>query len=183
MFKTAGTKKTVIFLSLAAVVFLSTYVCIFVYITQSAGILTGSSGQLPSAILDNIKQVAKEKILAETVDEQQKINSYILSDQDTVSFIEQIENLGKKADVTLEVDSIGTADLSGKQKDQWGYLTLQISTKGSWAHIFDSMMMLESLPYQVEISNVMVEREPVDSSKKQPIIWDGHFTLSVLKSK
>lgn len=86
-------------------------------------------------------------------------------EQDIVSFIEKVEDLGKRSGVEWEMSK-----LSIDEKDEENFLTFKLETFGDWESVNKAIASLELLPYRVSIKEAQLNWE------------EGAWTSSVVVS-
>lgn len=123
---------------------------------------------------------ALKSILESTKEDREKIDTYLLSEDGLVQFIETIENLGGISGTEVTTSSVNVVE--DKDSKNTEYLTMRISVIGSFANTMHFVSLVENVPHQVSINqirSVVVSNE----EKKGPINWNTEFELEVLKLK
>ncbi|MHB1316892.1 MAG: hypothetical protein ACYCZW_03515 [Minisyncoccota bacterium] len=133
-------------------------------------------------IIDNQKrQYADDmiKTFENIKDKREKIDDFFVKKQGEVDFIEYVEKVARDQSLEVEVDAV-EVDLS-KEASSYGmeYLILRFNVKGSWINVWNFSRTLESLPYSIDVSNMILQRENVN--EKSSPIWKGIYRVSVLK--
>lgn len=93
-----------------------------------------------------ITQLKRDLVYAEEVKE--FINSMKIDILNPISFIEFIENLGDSAGVDIELKTFQ----AGGDTD----VNIDIEARGTWRGVNTFILMLENVPYYLDISNVKV---------------------------
>jgi hypothetical protein len=82
----------------------------------------------------------------------------VLSDNNLVSLIESIENVGKALALDAHIVSV-----VGKKQDvkstEPEKVTIVVEARGMWAPVFSFLHALESLPYRVMVSDTSLVKE------------------------
>lgn len=124
---------------------------------------------------------ALKKLVDDIAPQTEKINSYYVSGDGTVSFIEMVESLGKDAGVLATISSVSDAD----QK-----LHLVVTYEGSWQNCMHFISLVQTLPYDISINrlglNTNLEQIEFGSGKiksKKGLTWQGKLELDVLEKK
>jgi hypothetical protein len=183
MFENHRTKIILIICSTLTVLFLGACVFLFVFVIQSSEVISGNSDSFQEAMQSKEKSAAIEKILDDTAAERKEIGSFILNSETVVEFINKIENLGRTVGLSLNVDSVGTVAATDKLKDRFEYISLYVSTAGSWAKSLDLLSALEHFPYELNLKQVVLTKQATDLKKNTGSVWNGNFTIHVLKLK
>jgi len=183
------TKSILKILVILTVLIVGTYVFLFYYINRTNDTITGVAGKLKEISISQAKLTAVERVLADTAAQSRQIDSFVISSDGTVGFIEMVENLAGSAGLSVSIDSVDTKAAAGTMRNDWEYLNLTISVKGNWAGVFNYLSMLERLPYLAEINSVAIQ-QTTNSAQNIPgvknstaYIWQGQFSISVLKFK
>ncbi|MCG2695165.1 hypothetical protein L6261_03750 [Candidatus Parcubacteria bacterium] len=119
-----------------------------------------------------------------TKSERGKINSFFVgSDKESVvKFVEDVENLGDFANVSLNTKSILLKERE-REENIVSVLTdmkLSLSVEGKWSDIVYFIELLKSMPYKISFSNVYLEKKG-ENNDGQGGFWGGSFNINVLK--
>jgi hypothetical protein len=109
-----------------------------------------------------------------------KIDGYFIASDGEVNFINEIEDIAKANNLIIEISSVSldtTSDLTAKGFE---YLTLKLSTKGSWAGTYKFLSLLSNMPYKVNVKQADVSNVS-DTGAVKVSLWQGSFTVQVLK--
>jgi len=128
----------------------------------------------------------------------EKLDSYYVSADGVVSFIEMLEKLGTSSGVAVSIDSVMVGDQGGVSPDTTASSTteklrLSVSFTGSWKNDIHFETLLENLPYNVFIKNLNLSTSfenttafstPSVSKKSPPEAeWKGKVVIDVIKLK
>ncbi len=113
-------------------------------------------------------------VLRSTAAEREKIDSYFVSSDNIVDFLEKIELLGKKSGVTLSFDSV---DIPSDEKS---ILRVRVGTKGSWESTFYFLSLVENLPFKIEIEKSSIIKTVEVVSNVKTSYWRGDFTIKLV---
>jgi len=119
---------------------------------------------------------ALEKSLKETASEREKISSYFVRKNEAVQFIERIEELGRRSNLSLSLQNVSVAD---KEK----VFRLNANAEGRFEDMMYFLELLPNLPYKIslEAANMRGKLEGAGPEEGRPGIWSGSFTI-VLES-
>jgi len=96
--------------------------------------------------------------LAKNDDFISKIDSYFIPKDGVVTFINEIENLGKSANVSTTISSIEPVIVNEKEKDNFKEtLSVKLESVGSWQNVYQFVSLLESTPYGIVIDEVQIK--------------------------
>jgi len=140
---------------------------------------------LDQQILKEQQYQSFKNILAQTEDQRDSLDSFFVLSEETVSFIQEIENLAAISSLETEITSVGSSDyinLDGETKsEKIEYLNLTINTFGNWQSNFYFLNLLENMPYKVSVNRLSLESKKDGSG--QTLLWEGIFSIKVLKLK
>lgn len=122
-----------------------------------------------SRATDKEKNQGLERMLKDTETERKKLSEYFITKKNAVSFIEQMEKIGKSAHVALSVNSV-----SDEAKDT-GVINLNFSVMGSFSNIFRFIELVDTVPYKVTIKKMDIQA--VNDQKEENLKWSGSFTV------
>ena len=152
----------------------ATYMWLFTKVNDTIreAAIISESAQLLSA--QNAYTQTIRKIVRDTSDEREKINSYFVTDEGLVSFLEDIEGLGTRAGVNLEVQSVSV----GNTIDKDGLvspLRLSLESEGTITEIYYILSLLEAYPKALSVRRVQIYQRP------DTLVWVGTFDIEVIK--
>lgn len=120
----------------------------------------------------NIESI--RNIFRGTAEERGKIDSYFVSSDNIVDFLEKIEFLGKKSGVSLSFDSV---DIPSEEKN---ILRVRVGTEGSWEDTFYFLSLVENLPFKIELEKSSIVKMTRIVSNIKTSYWRGDFTVKLL---
>jgi hypothetical protein len=130
-------------------------------------------------ILD-IKQENKQSIknlLEETKSDRELVYSYFIEDEEeTILFLENIENTAQKLGLELSTD-ISVIKLSLDEKRESDVLRLSMNVEGEFKNIFRFVELLELMPYKISFSGVETY---LLSSDGDIVKWRGSLSADVV---
>lgn len=116
-----------------------------------------------------------ERSLKDVVKEVSMLQSHFVRTDDIVSFLNQIEYLGSLVGVKATIESVNSRD-----GDTGKVLTLGVKTVGSFSATYKFLMLLENSQYEVEVTEVNLNRQDAISSSIPNPVWGGNFSIDVL---
>lgn len=105
-------------------------------------------------------------LMNEIVGEKQKIDSVFLDKENIINFIENLESIADKTGASIKISSINI-----NNQDKKG-LSLQFKLAGNFNQLFQYLVLLENLPYLIDI-------ERVDFRNLAPNEWEANFEILV----
>lgn len=110
---------------------------------------------------------ALKKFLEEIQKDENKISMAFLTENKIIEFIENLEKVSKLAGAQIEIKS---ALLS--EKNNLGP-AFDFKLTGSFGNLFQSLSLVENLPYQIEIKELRF-------IEKKDDLWQAQFRIQVL---
>ncbi len=121
-------------------------------------------------------QRSTKVLVAETFTYREKLKKYLIGKDNAVSFLEFLEREGGDVGVAVEIESVVPGVLATGEVEE---LTLSIKVSGSWANVVRYVGLLEFLPFQSRLEQVVVST----SGKQEDGTWSAQVVLAVLKEK
>lgn len=86
----------------------------------------------------------------------QSIDSFFISKDGVVDFINSLDTLGKQYGVTLNIGEV-TSEVDLKVKDDFKEtLKLRLDASGSWNSVMNFLTALENLPFRIKVDQVSI---------------------------
>ena len=135
---------------------------------------TGRVGELTRVFRERAQEAdrvrAVKNALAQTKDDRAALDALLIAPDGIVTFIERIEALGRTAGVSVTVDEI-TVEPS-EESPTSDHLVVRFHASGSWQQVSHLLVLAESLPLPVSLSNVRFE-----TSGGKVSVWRGTFSI------
>jgi len=131
-----------------------------------------------------LKQIANS--LGDAEDDRQLLSKAFVVKGEEIAFIEKIEELAGSASLSMKIDSINVIASEFKDKDK---ITMKITGGGSWRSVYKFFVMLESMPYLVDVSRVAFNKndDGATTNKDNKVVenppWGISLEASVLIRK
>jgi Tfp pilus assembly protein PilO len=122
------------------------------------------------------KLKALKRSVSQTSGTREKLEQYILSEDDSVVLIERIEELGSGVNSQVSIQSVR---LEPYQDEAFEWVVFSLSAYGSWDSVMRFVSLLENLPYRTEMSELLIERGDGEGVSN----WQAKTILRVLKRK
>ncbi len=97
------------------------------------------------------------------------IKGYFLANDEKsiVSFIRELEDLGRRTNVEFEISNLSVSNNEGDD-----LLSADINMIGEWEKINKTIALIELLPYKVSVTNARIRQEGTS--------WSSSFKINVL---
>jgi hypothetical protein len=181
------TKKTTIFMAILVVVIAVVYIVFFISIKNKNESVSLVINEVDIAIEKEVKLKSVKSLIEDIEDEREKLDIYFVDDEEVIDFIENIEDLAGDTGVGVEVMSVDISDDRNNTPQQNSIselLLLSLKVEGSWDDLFQFILLVEGLPFKIDISKVNIEAIYSSGEKKESSgNWKGLLSLGVLKLK
>ena len=167
-------------MTILVIAVVTTYTVFFVGIKNKNEDISIIVNEIDSSIEKEAKLKSVKKLIEDTENERKKLDTYFVTDNSVVDFIESIEALAKEVEIDTEVVSV---DISENDKISEALL-LSLEVEGLWSNLFYFVSLIEELPFKIGISKVDIKAVYEDANKtKSSGSWKGVINFNVLKSK
>lgn len=112
-----------------------------------------------------------------------KINQSIVDKEEDVSFIENIENIARRNNLSIKIESLYLKNDPSFPNDLV-ILSARITIVGGWQGLYSFLNEIESLPTKIKINKLAITKN-MDAQNDSIKIgdWQGVFEINVLKYK
>lgn len=114
------------------------------------------------------------RVVNDTKQEREELDSYVLSDEGVIDFLTLIESVAKEQGVELKTSNLTEQD-GGATFERVGAL---VTVAGTYESIAQTLAIFESLPYQSGITSIVLTKD-ADSENG----WAAQIELAVTKFK
>ncbi len=188
-----STKKILILVSVLVLIFLSGYAFLFFGIKWKNEKSFVLSQEIDEYVIRESTLKSNDKTAQDLASQINLLGPYFVKEADVVSFIEIIEDAGKKNDAVVTIGTIGVV-VGGDESVKQQTLSLRFDAKGSWSNLRNLISYLENLPYKITFEKVSLNAEfsPVPFFKDPEIegveksdlqTWGGVFEINVVTHK
>jgi uncharacterized iron-regulated membrane protein len=101
--------------------------------------------------------------LAATADDRALVNSFLLSPDGTVAFIEKVEGISQGSGAAVSLASISADSAS---------VYAHVNIQGQWSNMMRAMHLVENLPYSIGMDNVRVSLQGKGA-------WSEDFDITI----
>ena len=172
------TKQLFILATILLLAALAAYGALFVFIqnaNQDISALESSIGVRGKQEM-NLRSI--QTIAEDTLEERTQLDSYFVSPDAVVDFIETIEQLAIPTGTSIETTAVEEhSELESAEAHS--FLRMQFTVRGSWQEIFHLLALIETLPFYIEVEKANLERELVDGVER----WRGAIAIETAVTK
>jgi len=106
----------------------------------------------------------------------EKLNGYVIKENEIVSFAKTLEDLGPQSGTAVKIEALD----KGLTEKAVPYLNLRISAIGSFENVFRLMVLLENFPGKFEWRSTRLGRESLSDKQKGAPQWSLGVSFSAL---
>jgi len=167
--------KTIISI-LVVFVFIALYGGLFIIIKNKNNEISLLQNQVDIAIRKDERLYSMKQLVVDLGTELDQIDTYFVSQDGVVDFLENLEALGSIAGVPVDVNSVS---VEKQDNDALSYESLQVEfvARGSWSSIVQLISLLETYPLGITVKKMQLE-QLTDSNS-----WLARVSFTVLKLK
>lgn len=164
--------------AIIAVVTGSVYAYMYMRVqSQSAAAVTALT-ELTSEQANKDHEKTLNTLYTTTLKDRERIVKQFVPYDQAVSFIEQVEGIGRATGATVSITSIEQSDLSSAEAGTTGTITATIDAHGTWSEIMRTLRYAENLPLSVTTKSLQLERFGGKGN-----VWRIGFRLEALSLK
>ncbi|MFA5831539.1 MAG: hypothetical protein WC878_06965 [Candidatus Paceibacterota bacterium] len=173
MDKNKKINKITLLFAIADIVLISLYGLLFFTVKQTNVQTAEIYSSLYRRASDKGILLRLEKTLKETASQRALLDDYLVTPSETLTFIEQIEDLGKKSQTDVLVTSLSNPKKKGDP------FLLDFTARGSFQNMNRLFSLVEAMPFRVSIKEISLSAE--EKEKESAPIWNASFKI-VLES-
>lgn len=117
-------------------------------------------------------------LIEETAQDRTMLAEAVLTEDTVVAFLAELEEAAREQGLSVQTRSLAVAPLEGSTTFE--YLTLEVEVQGSYTEVRNILELYETLPYQLRVEQVVIEKRDADSVSP---LWQGTYTLYVTKRR
>jgi Tfp pilus assembly protein PilO len=114
------------------------------------------------------------KVVRDTEALRSELDSYFVNEEDLVTFLNDLENLGDNAGAVVTVQSVQTGKRISKDASI-EELRLALKADGSLENVFHLLSLIEAFPKAISLDKVRLTRRQTEGS------WQGTFDVTVAR--
>ncbi len=165
------------------------YAFVFIKIRAANQRIVTLSGVIDSEAKKKDSLHSAKDIVASTVKEREKLDSYFIPKDGIVAFLNFLQSLGGENNLQIKIDNVNIAPAKPVSKI-FETVKISFSALGSWSDARRLVALSELLPYGASLEEVNLEKVsagvPAGFSKKTKTengLWKLSASLSVFKLK
>ncbi len=174
--KLSKTQIKIITAAFIAAMFLGVYGSFFITIKNKNNHISELKNQVDIEVRKDHRLYSVKSLLTDLNKEIKQIDTYLVADDGVVDFLEDLENLGSIADVSVSVNSV-SVDKKTTEMLPFELLKVEFVTRGKWRSVVQLMSLLETSSLGIIINRVHLEKLSSLES------WQSNISFTVLKSK
>ena len=174
--KLSNTQIRAIAAVLAVLILLGMYSTLFVIIKNKNNNISILKNQVDIKVRKDQRLSSIKQLMADLDKEIKQIDTYFVSKDGVVNFLESLEALRSVSGAYINVNSVSVND-SELNNIPYELLNVEFTARGSWRSIVKLISLIEILPLGVTIERMQLERIPSSS------LWKMNTKFIVLKLK
>jgi len=112
-----------------------------------------------------------------------KVYDYIVKSDDTVGFIQKIEDLAKNNGLKPEVKSVSFEGIANSDVSNIESMRIQLDVTGEWKNVSYFLELIENYPISLNLKRFSLNKTDITVKNKKISQWTGGFDFSVIKIK
>jgi hypothetical protein len=133
------------------------------------------SSAVDNAVENESRIRSLRNIITDTEQQRSLLEKHFIGENGVVEFIEAVEDLGIRT--TTEVTTSAVSLEPSKSDTSYEMLKLTFEAVGSWKNVYQFLLLLETLPYHIEITRANLQKVTDGPA------WKGSFNVVVAKLK
>ncbi len=139
----------------------------YAFIYYSVNQQSASTAKAEIAVATEQATAVRQKSIVDslriTAEDRSTINSFLLTTDGTVPFIEKVEGIGSQSGATVSLVSI-SADATT--------VRAHVNIQGTWGSVMRAMHIVENLPYSISMDGVRITIQGVGT-------WNEDFDIAI----
>lgn len=179
------TKKLLLIVSALTIAVLVLYIVFFLQIREKNKNISLLKNEADLVIQKEGRLRSIQQLISDTKDEREKLSTYFVGKDGAVEFIEKIESLEADTGAVIDITSVSVDDIGDVVNEDAELLRLLFKAEGSWQSIYQLLSLIESLPFNVSVTQANLEGQFVLGEEDEIIdtLWSGNFAIVVAKLK
>jgi Tfp pilus assembly protein PilO len=118
-------------------------------------------------------------------EQRDRLNSFIVSKDKIVDFIEEVEKIGTQTSTDIEFSNPVTKEIvKGKKiEDNFTTMTARIDVEGTWPNMMRALTLIENLPYSLSLNNIRINVEKSTETAEDPAKLASSTPKTPIKAK
>lgn len=172
---TAKTRNILIFSIVYLIISIAAFVLVMSQVNTVGSELESRVQVVANSYAKEIKYNELNELVENTATEREALKQYMLSEEDTILFLAEVEAVGKEQGTELVTDSLSVTQNSDG-KDQ---LTMKLSIDGPEELVMKMLSILETLPYHSEVKDLSLSRGVQREGEDEAEIDANNVSLKV----
>lgn len=174
--KLTNTQTRTIAALIGVLVLFGIYSTLFIVIKNKNNHISVLQNQVDIEVRKDQRLHSIKQLVADLDKDIKQIDTYFISEDGVVDFLENLEALGSVADVSVGVNSV-SIDESTDTGLPYELLKIDFVARGSWENVMQLISLLETFPLGIVIERMQLEHLSDQSS------WQANIRFTVLKLK
>lgn len=178
------TKIILIVLFLANILIVATFTFIYISTKNLIEESVNKEDQIKTELKkENAAVIMKEDLVLAKI-YQEKLNNFVINSNETVVFIELLENMIINSNLKSDIRNVSTEVYKKSGVSNMELLRVNVDVVGEWKNIQYFLNYLENYPLQINIEKVSLNRyTDYESKNKNVSQWSGSLEFTVVKNK
>ncbi|MFA6094824.1 MAG: hypothetical protein WC757_02975 [Candidatus Paceibacterota bacterium] len=183
------------------IIFYISIVCVLASVTVCVGLLKiieKKSTHIATLTTDLRSENGREQrlrsmraLLADTAGDRAAIENYLVGSEATADFVTTLEQYAALGGLDVETNLVDIDNANQKENSSFELLKISMKTEGSWVNNMLFLARLETLPYKIDFTRVLIEKVSAIDPNKQgsnsktvtQVSWRQNVDMVVLKKK
>lgn len=174
--KLSKTQTGTIMALLGVLILFVIYSTLFVVIKNKNNQISALQNQVDIEVRKDQRLHSIKQLIADLGKDIEQIDTYFVSEDGVVDFLESLEALGRVSGVSVGVNSV-SVDESTDNSLPYEHMRIDFVARGSWRNVVQLVSLLETFSFGIVIERMQLERLPSSSS------WQVNVSFTVLKLK
>lgn len=179
-----STKNKLIITATITVLLLIGYIMIFSTISSTNKALSELDYELNKEVHTETQLKSLNDIIKDTTEERLTLDSYFISTDGVVDFINNLEIYARSVGASPEIISVNIKEsILPWAGERFETLNLEIKIEGEWEEVFHFATLIDRMPSYVQVNRASIENIPIKEEEGSSEAWNGIFNIDVLKRK
>lgn len=155
--------------------------CLYAYVQVKIVAMRDDTADALAAVsearLDQGKETELINLYQSRASDWARIQTFFVSNDRPLSFIESLEALGKAASSSLVISSISSDSGNAKSSVRTGTVSAHIEATGSWNSLMRTLKLVEVMPFQINIDHVRFDTSVLEGETASKHSWKLGFDI------
>ena len=178
------TKILLISLLVTDLVLATVFFMIFSYTRSQISQTIDETNQIKVEIKKEESRSLMKKDIEDAAGYKDILNTYLIHEDDVVSFIKILESMVATSSLKSEVSSVTYQPSSALTPINGELLRVNITVTGEWKNVQFFLQLLENYPLQIAIQKISLEKtSPLEVNGRKVPQWSAGFDFTVITLK